>query len=238
MVFHVKQWEAFMNKHLKSFLSRAKAAYELKELERLGLTPDLDQRELILIYSCLLYKWNDVAGLISKNDEDTFFLRHFCDSLQPLLLFGFKKNAVILDIGSGGGFPSIPIRVFRPDLSFVLVESNRKKASFLNEVKKELNFENVTIYNGRIEKMTVPDTMFDYIISRGVGSLQKFSQLAKPFLSADGHMYTFKTKQFVAELDFITNNKEKNGIKISEIAEYDLGNQISGLNLVSLELMN
>jgi 16S rRNA (guanine527-N7)-methyltransferase len=226
-----------MNKQLKSFLSRAKDAYELKELERLGLTPDLDQRELILIFSCLLFKWNDAAGLISKNDEEVFFLRHFCDSLQPLLLFGFKKNAKILDIGSGGGFPSIPIRVFRPDLTFYLAESNRKKAAFLNEVKKELNFENLTVINGKVEKLDIPDIRFDYVISRGVGSLQKFSQLAKPFLTEDGHMYTFKTKQFVSELDFITTNKEKDGIKISEIAEYDLGNQITGLNLVSLELI-
>lgn len=226
-----------MNKILRSYLSRAKSAYELKELERLGLTPDLDQRELILIYSCLLFKWNDVAGLISKNDEDIFFLRHFCDSLQPLLLFGFKKNAVILDIGSGGGFPSIPIRIFRPDLKFVLAESNRKKASFLSEVVKELGFDNMTIHNGRVENLEVPEPRFDYILSRGFGSLQKFSHLAKPFLDDDGHMYTFKTKQFTSELEFITSNKEKDGVKISEIAEYDLGNQISGLNLVSLELI-
>jgi 16S rRNA (guanine527-N7)-methyltransferase len=226
-----------MNNQLKSYLSRAKDAYELKELERLGLTPDLDQRELILIFSCLLFKWNDVAGLISKNDEDNFFLRHFCDSLQPLLLFGFKKNARILDIGSGGGFPSIPIRVFRPDLTFCLVEANRKKATFLKEVKKELKFENMTIFNGRVEKLENEEQKFDYVISRGVGTLQKFSQMAKSFLAEDGHMYTFKTKQFVSELDFITVNKDKDGIKIREIAEYDLGNQISGLNLVSLELI-
>lgn len=227
-----------MNKSLKTFLTRAKDAYELKELERLGLTPDLDQRELILVYTCLILKWNEVAGLISPNDEKILFLRHFCDSLQPLLLFGFKKNACVLDVGAGGGFPSIPIRVFRPDLTFVLAESNRKKATFLKEVKKELGFENMTIYNGRVENMPVPEVKFDYIVSRGVGSLQKFSQIAKPFLSDEGHMYTFKTKQFVSELDFITVNKEKDGIKISEIAEYDLGNQISGLNLVSLELMH
>lgn len=227
-----------MNKQLQSFLSRAKSAYELKELERLGLTPDLEQRELILIYTCLLFKCNDSASLIPKNDEDYFFLRHFCDSLQPLLLFGFKKNAVILDIGAGGGFPSIPIRVFRPDLTFVLAESNRKKSNFLKEVIEELQFDNVSVYNGKIEKMDVPEKKYDYIISRGLGTLQKFSQLAKPFLYDDGHMYTFKTKQFVSELDFITSNKDKDGVRISEIAEYDLGNQISGLNLVSLELTN
>ena len=129
-----------MNKVLKPFLERAKACYELKELERLGLTPDMDQRELILTYTCLILKWNDEAGLIAKSDESILFLRHFCDSLQPLLLFGFKKNATILDIGAGGGFPSIPIRIFRPDLTFILTDSNRKKASFLKEVKTEINY--------------------------------------------------------------------------------------------------
>jgi len=227
-----------MNNALKSFLNRAKAAYELKELERLGLTPDMDQRELILTYICLLYKWNNAAGLISKNDEPRLFLRHFCDSLQPLLLFGFKKNATVLDIGAGGGFPSIPIRIFRPDLTFVLAESNRKKASFLKEVKKELKFENVNVYNSRVESMTEPEHKYDYVISRGFGSLQKFSQLGKRLVASDGHMYTYKTKQFTSELDLITTNKEKDGIRISEIAEYDLGNQILGLNLVSLELMD
>lgn len=227
-----------MNKALKPFLNRAKACYELKELERLGLTPDLDQRELILTHLSLILKWNKVVGLVSDNDEENLFLRHFCDSLQPLLLFGFKKNAIILDIGAGGGFPSIPIRIFRPDLTIVLAESNRKKASFLREVIKELKFENVTVYNGRVESMEVVEKKYDYIVSRGVGTLQKFSQLAKPLLAEDGHMYTFKTKGFTSELDLITTSKEKDGIKISEIAEYDLANQILGLNLVSLELIN
>ena len=226
-----------MNKNLKSHWNRAKACYELKELERLGLTPDLEQREQILIFISLLLKWNNVAGLISKADEENLFIRHFCDSLQPLLLFGFKKNASLLDIGSGGGFPAIPIRVFRPDLSMVLVESNKKKAAYLKEVKKELGWENITIFNGRVEKMAKPEQGFDYVLSRGVGSLQTFSDLGKPFLSPDGHLYTFKSKNVAVELESITSNKEKAGIKISEIAEYDLGNQIMGLNLVSLEIL-
>lgn len=225
-----------MNKTSKVHLERAKKCYELKELERLGLTPTMEQRELILKFMVLLLKWNAAAGLISPNDEEHFFLRHFCDSLQPLLLFGFKKNAKILDIGSGGGFPSIPIRIFRPDLTFVLAESNKKKNMFLSQVKIELYLDNVGIYKGRVEKMPIPERRFDYVISRGLGTLQKFSQFARPFLSPEGHMYTFKTKQFVQELELITSSKEKDGIKISEIAEYDLGNQIFGLNLVSLEL--
>ncbi|MFW5784569.1 MAG: 16S rRNA (guanine(527)-N(7))-methyltransferase RsmG [Chitinispirillaceae bacterium] len=226
-----------MNPSLSPLLDRAKECYELKELERLGLTPDLDQRELILSYLCLIFKHNEEASLVSKGDEEILFLRHFCDSLQPLLLFGFKKGARVLDIGAGGGFPSIPICIFRPDLTFVLVESNRKKAAFLQKVKKELNLENVEIFNGKVEKLSMEGKV-DYVISRGLGSLQKFSQLAKPLIAQDGHMYTFKTKQFTSELDLITSNKDKDGIRISEIAEYDLGNQIQGLNLVSLELLS
>jgi 16S rRNA G527 N7-methylase RsmG len=104
-------------------------------------------------------------------------------------------------------------------------------------LKKELLLENATIYNGRVENMPKPQKGFDYVLSRGVGSLQTFSKLGKPFLSPDGHLYTYKTKNFAAELASITSNKEKEGIKISEIAEYDLANQILGLNLVSLEIL-
>jgi len=225
-----------MNKNNKANIDRAKKCYELKELERLGLTPTLEQRDLILKFIALLLKWNKAAGLISPGDEEHLFLRHFCDSLQPLLLFGFKKNARILDIGAGGGFPSIPIRIFRPDLTFVLAESNKKKAMFLSETKQEISLENLEVFAKRVEILPLPADGFDYVISRGLGTLEKFSQLARPFLAKDGHMYTFKTKQFVQELDLITSSKEKEGIKISEIAEYDLGNQIFGLNLVSLEL--
>jgi 16S rRNA (guanine527-N7)-methyltransferase len=226
-----------MAKGLQPFMKKAKALYDLKELERLGLTPDLDQRALILAFMATLLKWNRVAGLVSVKDEDNLFLRHFCDSLQPLLLFGFKKNATVLDVGAGGGFPSMPIRIFRPDLSFLLAESNRKKASFLKTVIEDLKLENVKVYNGNVEKMSEPEKGFDYAICRGLGTLQRISQLAKPFVAPDGRIYTFKTKQFAKEIEAITVNKEKDGIRINEIAEYDLANQILGLNLVSLELV-
>ncbi len=226
-----------MKENLKSFLVRAKACYELKELERLGLTPDSEQRVLILTYLSLVLKWNPAAGLVSPKDEDRLFLRHFCDSIQPLLLFGFKKNGSVLDIGAGGGFPSVPIRIFRPDLSFELAESNRKKSTFLKEVVSELEFDNVQVHNKRTEHIEIPEGGFDYIISRGIGSLTKIAKMAKPFIADDGRIYTFKTKQFEKELAEIIMNKEKDGIGINEIAEYDLGNQILGLNLVSLSLI-
>jgi 16S rRNA (guanine527-N7)-methyltransferase len=226
-----------IEKGMKSFVERAKKTYELKELERLGLTPDLIQRDMIILYMGLLLKWNKAAGLVSPKDEGNLFIRHFCDSLQPLLLFGFKKNARVLDLGAGGGFPSVPIRIFRSDLSFVMAESNRKKSSFLKEVKEKLGMENVDIFCGRCEKTPKNMGPFDYVISRGVGTLRAFAHIAKPYVAPEGRMYTFKSKQFQVELDEITSNKNKDGIGIAEIAEYDLANQILGLNLVSLSVV-
>ena len=226
-----------MSKSLQAYMKRAKELYELRELERLGLTPEMDQRHMILTFMALLLKWNNAAGLVSPKDEEILFLRHFCDSLQPLLLFGFKKNATVLDIGAGGGFPSIPICIFRPDLGFVLAESNRKKASFLKEVKESLELHSVDIYNGSVQRMKKPERNFDYVISRGVGGLEKVAELGKPFLAPDGRMYTFKTKQFSQELEAITTTKDKTGVRVNEIAEYDLGSLVSGFHLVSLELV-
>jgi 16S rRNA (guanine527-N7)-methyltransferase len=226
-----------MSKTWQAYWDRALECYELKEIERLGLSPDLDQRSQILTFLSLLLKWNKASGLVSPRDENCLFIRHFCDSLQPLLLFGFKKSASVLDVGAGGGFPSLPIRIFRPDLTFTLVESNTKKAAFLREVVEQLKLTNVTIHGGRLDRLPKQSGGHDYVMSRGVTSMPKFAQIAKPYLAADGRMYLYKTKQFAKELEAITANKAKDGVKICEIAEYDLGNQILGLNLVSLELV-
>lgn len=225
-----------MAEKLSQYIDKAKKIYEQRELERLGLTPDFPQREMILAYMALILKWNSVSGLISPKDEEFLFIRHFCDSLQPLLLLGFKKDADVLDIGAGGGFPSIPTAIFRPDLKFTLAEPNKKKTAFLNEVIQEVGFTNITVHAAKVEKID-PSTQYDYILSRAFSALTKFSLAAKPYCKTDGRMYTFKTKNFEQELSEITESKEIEGVAISEIAEYDLGtgsNQILGLRLVSL----
>jgi len=226
-----------MNKSTNPFLKLAKQRYDSKELERFGLSPGPELRDLIVEFMALVLKESDEAELFGDWDKKHLFSRHFCDSLQPLLLFGFKKGATILDIGSGGsGFPSIPIRILRPDLSFIVVEPNKKRVEFLERVKAELALGNVEVYHGKAESAK-PERKTDYVISRGIGTLLKFAQLARPFLVDDGHMYIYKTKQFAAELENITHNKDKDGVQIREIAQYDLGAAGQGLSLVSLEFV-
>ena len=225
-----------MSESTNVYMDRAKRLYDQKELERLGLSPELEQRAIILAYLSLVLRENRAAELVPDGDEEHLFLRHFCDSLQSLLLFGYKKWALVLDIGAGCGFPSIPIRLFRPDISFLLVEPNRRKAEFLMAVKAELGLDNVEVHIGKVDNVVL-EKKADYVVSRCGGTLQKFAQVAKPHLAGDGRMYTHKTKQFPAELNAITTSKDKDGVRIREIAQYDLGGAIQGLSLVSMEFV-
>jgi 16S rRNA (guanine527-N7)-methyltransferase len=221
---------------MDAFLERAKRTYEPKELERLGLAPEPAQREMILTFLSMVLKENPAEKFVPAADEKKLFLRHFCDSIQPLLLFGFKRGALLLDIGSSGGFPVVPIRVFRPDLSYIIVEPNRGKAVFLERVKAALGVDNIEVFAGKAECLSL-ERKADYVISRGVGMLQKFAQTARPFLAEGGRVYAYKTKQFAAELEAITENKEKDGLAIREIAQYELGRVAQGLSLVSMEFV-
>jgi 16S rRNA (guanine527-N7)-methyltransferase len=209
--------------------SKTQSHYERSRLEgwRLG-----EQNDLFFIINIRFNTAiNKAALLVPEADEDVLFLRHFCDSLQPLLLFGFKKGATALDIGPSSGFPIIPVRIFRPDISFTVVEPDKKKVAFLERVKTVLGFDNLEIIHGKAVSIKLEEKS-DYVISRGAGSLHKFAQLAKTFLAKDGHMYTYKTKQFTAELEAMTPSRD--GVKVREIAQYDLGNVIHGLSLVSM----
>ncbi len=223
-----------MTDELLPFLEQAKDFYELKELERLGLTPELDQRDLIIEYlAFVLMKEKDI-DIITPEEKENLFIRAFCDSIQPLLLFGYKKNAMVLDVHAKGGFPAIPTMIFRPDLKFTIIEDDSKRLAYLKELKSTLKISNLTIYNG-FDTVKRKKYEYDYIISRNLGTLAEFGNKVKNFVKEDGKIYTFKTDGFHEELSDITMNKEKYGVGISEIAEYDLAGKIFGLHLISLE---
>lgn len=216
------------------FYERAKECYELKELERLGLSPEMDVRHAILDYISLVLRDNRKLQFIPTAEEKQLFVRHFCDSLQVLLLFGFKKGSSVLAFESSGGFPVIPIKIFRPDLAFVVSEPSQRKAEFLQTVVNELNLDNVEIITQKPEQIKLKHKV-DYVVARAARSLQKLAQLGKPFLDVGGYMYTYKTKQFGAELEVITENKFKDNVMVGEIAQYELGGGMyTGLSLVSL----
>ena len=119
----------------------------------------------IEIYYDLLYEWSGKINLVSSRDRELLIENHILDSLSPVELL--QKPLNIVDIGSGGGFPAIPLSIVCPHLNIVMVESREKKVLFLKEAIKSLESTNLDVYLGRIEDYQ-PEKLFDYATVRAV----------------------------------------------------------------------
>ena len=128
----------------------------------------------LIQYLELIKKWNRVHNLTSIRVPEDMLTYHIMDSLAVLPLL---RGARLADVGSGAGLPGVPIAVARPDWQVALIESSQKKAAFLQQVKIELELNNLYVYSGRAEDF-LPTKKFDTVISRALCSLQKFVILA------------------------------------------------------------
>ncbi len=119
-----------------------------------------------------IYKrWNQKINVISRKDLDQFYIHHVLHSLSIAKFISFKENTKLLDVGTGGGFPGIPLAIYFKNCSFTLIDSIGKKIKVVNEVKSELKLNNVNAFHQRAEKN---HEKYDFIISRAVTHLSKF----------------------------------------------------------------
>lgn len=149
--------------------------------------PDLTARQIEQLEQLgpLYEHWNQHINVISRKDMDAFYERHVLHSLAIAKVITFKRGAEVLDIGTGGGFPGIPLAILFPDTQFHLVDSIGKKIKVVQEVAKALGLENVTASHERAEK--VPGK-FDFIVSRAVTAMPEFLTWTKnKFKSENKH---------------------------------------------------
>ncbi len=124
-----------------------------------------------------LYKdWNLKINVVSRKDIDELYLRHVLHSLGIAKVMTFQPNAKVMDVGTGGGFPGIPLAILFPETKFHLVDSIGKKIKVVNEVVSGLDLKNVTTTHGRVEE--VNDT-YDFIVSRAVAQMETFHRWIK-----------------------------------------------------------
>lgn len=140
--------------------------------------PDLSKQQLKQFnqLQSLYEEWNAQINVISRKDTENFYERHVLHSLAISKVMSFKDNSDILDIGTGGGFPGIPLAILYPNCQFVLVDSIGKKIKVVNEVANALGLKNVIGIHERAEKI---DQQFDFIVSRAVTSMPAFLQWTK-----------------------------------------------------------
>jgi 16S rRNA (guanine527-N7)-methyltransferase len=144
--------------------------------------PDLDPDKLEkfdLLFS-LYEDWNAKINVISRKDMDQFYERHVLHSLAFVKFTGFKPGSKILDLGTGGGFPAVPLAIFYPEVQFTAVDSIGKKIKVVEEVSKALELKNLQALNARAETLR---TKFDFVVTRAVAELPLLVQWSEKLIS-------------------------------------------------------
>ncbi len=179
-VFHVEQ-----KSDIQSSLSNSASS--------IGIDLTTEQIGKFMIYLGQLKEWNKTTNLTSIVKDEEIVIKHFIDSIAAVNAENFTQESLIFDIGSGAGFPGIPLKLIRPDLRFVLIEPSKKKSSFLRYIVGLLKLEHVDIFEGSLEHFT---EIFEekepasYLVARGI-RFEFILDLSKSILTKKGMAVLF-----------------------------------------------
>ena len=160
-----------------------------------GITMGEDQRQCFSIYLEELLSWNQRINLISRKDTRNIALHHFLDSLSILSCLEISQGALTVDIGTGAGFPGLPLKICRPDILLTLVESTRKKTLFLQHITERLALSGVEIVRERAEDLSRRKKFqkkYDFVLARAVTPLPFMVVISLPFLKKGGRFIAYK----------------------------------------------
>lgn len=184
-------------------------------------------------YLELLKKWNKAYNLTSITNDKEIAIKHFEDSLAPIPFLPLGSR--VLDIGTGGGFPGIPLKIERPDLEVILLDSIQKKIAFCEAVIRELKLEKISAICGRSENIKIIQQLgaFDIVISRATLSIASFLEAAKPFFQKKGRAILMKGPEWIKEEKFDETNWE-----LEKIFDYELSKNFGKRTLLIFKIKN
>lgn len=197
---------------MQGFLNKVRL---LEGIECLDIVLSNEQIQMIDAYSALLYKWNKTYNLTSITNNDDVLTHHILDSLAAVPIFKryVFEGANVLDVGSGGGLPAIPLAIACPDVSVSLVETVGKKTAFLTQVALSLKLKNVKVFNSRVENLK--NLSFDVISSRAFSSLENFINLSSHLIKPEGCWVALKGQVPVDEINSIRDSFRTEIVQIS-----------------------
>ena len=186
------------------------------------------QKEQYERYFELLVEWNEKINLTAITDKDEVYLKHFYDSIAPILQ-GLIENQPIrlLDIGAGAGFPSLPMKILFPELDVTIIDSLNKRINFLHLLAEELGLSGVHFYHGRAEDFAQDKAFraqFDLVTARAVARMQVLSELTIPYLKVGGRLLALKASNAPEELEEAKNALNLLFSKVEDNLQYELPN--------------
>ena len=186
------------------------------------------QKEQYERYFELLVEWNEKINLTAITEKDEVYLKHFYDSIAPILQ-GLIENQPIrlLDIGAGAGFPSLPMKILFPELDVTIIDSLNKRINFLHLLAEELGLSGVHFYHGRAEDFAQDKAFraqFDIVTARAVARMQVLSELTIPYLKVGGRLLALKASNAPEELEEAKNALNLLFSKVEDNLQYELPN--------------
>lgn len=190
-------------------------------------------------YMNLLIEWNKKINLTSIEEPQEIILKHFIDSLT--INSYIEDNQTLVDVGTGAGFPGIPIKIYRPNVKIVLVDSLNKRINFLNEVIKELNLKDIETVHSRVEdfgKNSKYRESFDIVTARAVSNLAVLSEYLVPLTKIGGNCICMKGNEVEEECNNAKNAIKILGGKISKIDTFKLPESNISRNIIVIQKTN
>lgn len=203
--------------------------------ENEGLIFNEEQYNNFMEYKNLIQQWNQKVNLTAITDDEEIVKKHFIDSMK-IFKFEFLKNAKnIIDIGTGAGFPGIPIKIINKEIDVVLLDSLNKRINFLNEVIERLKLENIKTIHGRAEdyaKKVEYREKFDIATSRAVANMTVLSEFCIPYVKVGGYFIALKGPSIEDEIFEAKNAIGTLGGKLEDIIKVNIEKSDLKHNLV------
>ncbi|HSH34923.1 16S rRNA (guanine(527)-N(7))-methyltransferase RsmG [Schnuerera sp.] len=191
----------------------------------LGIELKEEEINNFILYKQLLKEWNKKINITSITDNEEIDIKHFIDSITPLTTNLIGKNIKMIDIGTGGGFPGVPLKIMNKEMDVVLLDSLKKRITFLNDIIEKLNLENITTIHGRAEELGRDKNYrekYDIAISRAVASLNTLNEYCLPFVKTGGYFISMKGPDVDEELKEAEKSIKILGGKLKDVKVIDL----------------